>query len=386
MNAKSVGSAHLATICVDEVAIAANVRTLRSAVGSGVAMMSVVKADGYGHGMGSAARAARAGGAEWLGVATLDEALELRRTGDTGRALCWLAEPGADFGSVIAAGVDVTASSTSQLREIADACSGGVVGRVQLKVNTGLSRNGAPEAQWAEFFALAKSLQDQGSIIVTGLWSHFACADEPDHPANEQQELVFRTAISHADAIGLEPEFKHIANSAATLWRPSARFDLVRCGISIYGLSPNPQIASSRDLGLTPAMTVKATVVNAMDLPKGAGVSYGHTFVTEHPTRVALVPMGYAEGIPRHASNQAQVWLNGQRADLLGLVCMDQIVAAAPRAQIGDDVIVFGPGDHGEPTADEWAAWCQTINYEIVTRIGGRAKRVVMTPRVQEGS
>lgn len=203
-------------------------------------------------------------------------------------------------------------------------------------------------------------------------------------PMNDK--LVFRTAISHAEAIGLEPEFKHIANSAATLWRPSARFDLVRCGISIYGLSPNPQIASSRDLGLTPAMTVKATVVNAMDLPKGAGVSYGHTFVTEHPTRVALVPMGYAEGIPRHASNQAQVWLNGQRADLLGLVCMDQIVAAAPRAQIGDDVIVFGPGDHGEPTADEWAAWCQTMNYEIVTRIGGRAKRVVMTPRVQEGS
>jgi len=386
MNANSSGSNHLAQIWVDEAAITSNVQALRATIGPDVSMMCVVKADGYGHGMATAARAARAGGAQWLGVATLDEALELRQTGDSGPVLCWLAELGADYAPVLAAGIDVTASTSGQLREIAEASSPGLPARVHLKVDTGLSRNGAPLGEWAELFAQALVWQDRGQIKVVGLWSHLACADEPDHPANDQQELAFRAAIDQARSAGLEPELCHLANSAAALWRPSARFDLVRCGISIYGLSPNPQIASSDDLGLAPAMTVKATVVNVMDLPTGAGVSYGHTFVTERPTRVGLVPMGYAEGIPRHASNQAQVWLNDQRADLLGLVCMDQIVVAAPTAQIGDEVIVFGPGGHGEPTVDEWAAWCQTINYEIVTRIGGRANRVVMPPRVQEGS
>ncbi|MCW2782300.1 MAG: alanine racemase [Marmoricola sp.] len=373
MNAAS--SPARAEIVVDLGAIRHNIRRLRELV-AGPQVMMVVKADGYGHGICQVARAAREAGVEWLGVATIDEALTLRADGDTGRLLCWVAVPGEDFGPPIAADVDVTAYSTDQLAEIVAAADrAGRFARVQLKFDTGLSRGGAPRAEWQALVDAAAAAERTGAVRITGLWSHFACSDEPDHPANAQQEQAFRDAVELAEKAGLQPEVRHLSNSAGALHRPSARFDLVRLGIAAYGLAPAPAVASSKELGLIPAMTVRGRTVLAKNLHAGDGVSYGHTFVADKEMRVALVPMGYGDGIPRHASSTAEVSINGRRGKVLGRICMDQFVVAAPDARAGDEVILFGPGDDGEPTAQDWADACDTISYEIVTRIGGRQRR-----------
>ncbi len=374
-----------AEIVVDLDAIRHNVGRLRVLVAEGLpdgasvpGLMVVVKADGYGHGMVESARAARDAGAEWLGVATLDEALRLRASGDTGRILCWLAAPGEDFAPAVAADIDVSAYSVAQLDEVvAAARSVDRSARVQLKVDTGLSRGGAPRDQWGLLFEAARKAEVAGHVEVVGVWSHFACSDEPDHPANARQESAFRDALDLATDAGLTPEVRHLANSAGGLFLPSARFDLVRAGIASYGLTPAPAVASSTDLGLEPAMTVSGRAVLTKDIDAGAGVSYGHLFVADRPMRVALVPLGYGDGIPRHASNAAQVQLGGGRGDVLGRICMDQFVVEAPAGvSAGDPVVLFGPGAGGEPTAQDWADWCGTISYEIVTRVGGLSGRV----------
>jgi alanine racemase len=369
-----------AEVVVDLGAVRHNVARLRQLVWEGNPdgqLMVVVKADAYGHGMVPVARTARSAGAEWLGVATCAEALALRAAGDAGRLLCWLCGPGTDFAPLLEADVDVTASSLDQLEEIVrGARDAAVTGRVQLKVDTGLSRNGAPRDEWLELFTAARSAQDEGAIRVTGVWSHLACADEPLHPANAAQQQAFEEALALAKDAGLEPEVRHLANSAGALLHPGARYDLVRMGISVYGFSPAPEVVTTEQLGLVPAMTVRASVVLTKELAAGAGVSYGHTFVAEEPMRVALVPMGYGDGIPRHASDIAEVLVHGGRGRVLGRICMDQFVVAAPETHAGDEVVLFGPGSHGEPTATDWARWCGTIDYEIVTRMGGRQARV----------
>ena len=371
-------SAARAEIVVDLDAIRHNVTRLRISTGAttadGPQLMVVVKADGYGHGMVPVARAAREAGADWLGVATLDEAVALRGSGDSGRLMCWLASPGEDYRPALEQDVDVAAYTPGQVAEIAAAARAvGTPARVHLKFDTGLSRGGASRADWQGLIDAA--LAASPDVVPVGLWSHLARSDDPGHPANVAQETVFREAVALAEAAGVRPEVRHLANSAAALLRPSARFDLVRCGIATYGLSPAPAVATSADLGLVAAMTVRGTVVMGRDLAAGDGVSYGHTFVAPEPMHVALVPMGYGDGIPRHASSTAQVQVGGQRARVLGRICMDQFVVAAPQAQAGDAVVLFGPGDDGEPTAQDWAQWCDTISYEIVTRIGGRQQR-----------
>jgi len=364
-----------AEIVVDLAAIRANITTLRRLVAP-VAMMAVVKADGYGHGMLPAARAAREAGAEWLGVATIDEALALREAGDTGPLLCWLAVPGEDYEPPIRAGVDLTAYSLDELDEIATAAaSAGSLARVQLKVDTGLSRGGSTLANWPDLVAAARKAEIDGTIEVTGIWSHFACSDEPEHPANERQERAFREAIDVAERVGLRPGVRHLANSAATILRPSSHFDLVRCGIATYGLDPAP--GRTDHLDLRPAMTVRADLAVSKPLAPGDGVSYGHTWVADRATTIGVVPAGYGEGVPRHAANTAEVYAAGRRRPVRGRICMDQFVIDLDGDQVepGSDVVLFGPGDHGEPTAQDWAEACDTINYEIVTRIGGRLSR-----------
>jgi alanine racemase len=368
-----------AEIVVDLAAIRHNVRRLRDLTGPDVAMMVVVKADGYGHGMLVSARAARDAGAEWLGVATIDEALALREAGDTGRILCWLGVPGEEYADAMSSDVDVTAYSLDELAEIVDAADlVGTTARVQLKVDTGLSRGGATEQDWPALVRAARAAEQDGDIVVTGVWSHFACSDEPDHPSNDAQEKVFLWALDEAADAGLRPEVRHLANSAAALLRPSSRFELVRCGIASYGLDPAPGHTS--DLGLVPAMTVWAQLAMVKRIPAGAAVSYGHTWVAESPTTVGLVPAGYGEGIPRHASDTAEVWAAGARRPIRGRICMDQFVVDLDDADAvaGDPVVLFGPGSDGEPTAQDWAEACGTINYEIVTRVGGRFRRVVV--------
>jgi alanine racemase len=273
--------------------------------------------------------------------------------------------------------VDVTAYSSAQVGDVVrGAREADRVARLQLKFDTGLSRGGASRDDWLELATAAKIAQDEGVAVVTGLWSHLACADEPDHPANARQQEAFDEACGLAAEVGLRPEVRHLANSAGALLLPSTRHDLVRVGISSYGLSPAPRVVSTAVLGLRPAMTVRGTVVLAKELQAGAGVSYGHTYVAPEPMRVALVPMGYGDGIPRHASSTAEVQIDGIRGQVLGRICMDQFVVRAPYAHAGDEVVLFGPGSHGEPTATDWARWCGTIDYEVVTRMGGRQTRL----------
>jgi alanine racemase len=326
--------------------------------------------------MREAARAARDAGAEWLGVATIDEALTLREAGDTGRVLCWLTVPGEDYTAAVAVDLDVTAYTTAELDEIAAAVAeADRPARLQLKVDTGLSRGGAPMETWPGLVTAARRGERQGLWTVTGVWSHFAASDEPGHPANDVQEMVFGEALRMAAEAGLRPEVRHLANSAAAILRPSSRFDLVRVGLAAYGLDPAP--GHTPDLGLVPAMTARATLAMSKPIPAGASVSYGHTWTAETDTTVGLVPIGYGDGVPRHASNTAQALVDGKRRPVRGRVCMDQFVVdlGGDLPPAGDDVVLFGPGRHGEPTAQDWAEAASTISYEIVTRIGGRMTR-----------
>jgi alanine racemase len=366
-----------AEVEVDLCAIRDNVASLRQRVDNRP-VMAVVKADGYGHGLVPAARAARSGGADWLGVAVLDEALALRATGDEGRILSWLAAPGERWSEAIAAGVDVSAYSVEQLAEIcaaARAC--GTPAAVQLKVDSGLGRGGATQADWPALVAAARQAESEGVVGVTGVWSHLAYADEPDHPTIGAQERAFEAALAQAESAGLRPELRHLANSAATLTRPSAWYDLVRPGLAIYGLSPVPDRGTPADLGLRPAMSLRARLALVKRAPAGHGVSYGHAYTTPRETTLGLVPLGYADGVPRHASSRAPVLAAGRQRTIAGRVCMDQFVLDLEddEAHAGDEVVLFGPGEHGEPTAQDWAAAAGTISYEIVTRIGTRLAR-----------
>ena len=373
-----------AEIVVDLDAIADNVATLKQHA-PGAAMMTVVKADGYGHGLVPSARAARAGGAEWLGVAVLEEALALRAAGDTGRILAWLAVPGEDYAPAVAADVDVAAYTPAAVSAIAAAArSMGRTARVQLKADTGLCRGGATPAGWPDLVTAAAEAEQSGALRVTGIWSHFACADEPGHPSNELQEKAFERALAVAQSAGLEPEVRHLSNSAGALLRPWAAHDLVRCGIASYGVSPAPDVVSSEDLGLVPAMTARARLALVKRLPAGSSVSYGHTWTTERDTTAGLVPVGYGDGVPRHASSRAHVLVGGAQRPDAGRVCMDQfVVDLGPEstAQAGDEAVLFGTGADGGPTAQDWAEACGTIAYEIVTRIGGRFTRRYVSSR-----
>jgi len=366
-----------AEVRIDLDAIRGNVARLRA--GTDAEVMAVVKGDGYGHGMVPAARAALAGGASWLGVCTLDEALQLRDAGLTAPVLAWLLVPGLPLYEAVARDVDLSAASLELLAEIVEAARiAGRAARVHLKVDTGLSRGGAPPGEWAALVEAAAKAQAGGDIEVVGVWSHFVYADEPGHPTIGHQLDAFAKALAVADRAGVDPPYRHIANSAATLTLPEAHFDLVRPGIAVYGLSPIPDA----DFGLRPAMAVRARVMLAKRLPAGQGVSYGHTYTTERETTVAVVPLGYADGVPRAASNAGPVLLGDEVRTISGRVCMDQIVVDVGDAPVaaGDVATLFGAGDDGEPTADDWAAAVGTISYEIVTRMGS-----ARVPRVYTG-
>ncbi|MEV4971439.1 alanine racemase [Streptomyces scopuliridis] len=369
---------------VDLAALRGNVRALRSRVGPGVALMGVVKSDGYGHGMVPTARAALDAGATWLGTATPHEALALRAAGIESRVMCWLWTPGDPWWEGIKADLDMSVSAMWALREVTAAARvAGRPARIQLKADTGLGRNGCQPADWPELVAAALDAQAAGLIRVTGLWSHFACADEPGHPSIAAQLDAFHEMVAYAEKEGVEPEVRHIANSAATLTLPEASFDLVRAGIAMYGISPSPELGTCRDFGLRPAMTLSASVALVKRVPEGHGVSYGHRYVTSRETTLGLVPLGYADGIPRHASGRGPVLVGGVRRRVAGRVAMDQFVVdlGGDTPEPGATAILFGPGDRGEPTAEDWAEAADTIAYEIVTRIGSRVPRVYVNER-----
>jgi len=362
---------------IDLSAVRGNVAALAGHA-PGAAVMAVVKADGYGHGMVPSARAAVEGGAGWLGVAFLEEALALRAAGLDVPVLAWLTTPGEPMAAAVAADIDLGTYDTGQLAAAqAAALQAGRPARLHLKVDTGLSRGGATSAEWPQLCEAAAKAQADGSVQVVGVWSHFAHADAPGHPTAVRQLALFREALEVAARLGLQPQVRHLANSAATLTAPDTHFDLVRPGLAVYGLSPVPQLGPPSAYGLRPAMTLVSTVALAKRVPAGSGVSYGHRYTTERATTLALVPMGYADGVPRAATNLAEVLLGGRRRRIAGTVCMDQFVldVGDDPVEAGEQVLLFGPGDAGEPTAQDWAERLATIDYEIVSRVGARVPR-----------
>ena len=332
--------------------------------------MVVVKANGYGHGATEAARAALAGGATWLGVVDSSEALALRAAGIDAPILAWLHDPAADFADAIAVGIDLGVNYLDQLESVG-AASG--LANVHLKVDTGLSRNGATEAEWAGIFGRAAELERTGAIHVRGIFSHLANSGADE---DEAQVARFTAAVEQARAAGLDPELSHLAASAGALALPHARFDLVRIGVGAYGLSPFDD-GDSAALGLEPAMQLDAGIVSVKRVPSGSGVSYGYRYETEAETTLALVPVGYADGIPRHASNAAPVSINGKTYRVCGTIAMDQFVVDVgdDEVAVGDRAVLFGDPSTGVPSAHDWATAAGTINYEIVTRIGNRVAR-----------
>lgn len=360
---------------VDLDAIAHNVRLLRDLAGTAQVMV-VVKADGYGHGATQVSRAALAAGAAELGVATVGEALALRRDGITAPVLAWLHPPGTDFAPAVAADVQLAVSSIRQLDELLDAVARtGRSASVTVKADTGLSRNGVGSADFPAMIAAIERAQADGAINVRGLMSHLVHGDEPDHPLNGLQAQRLTEMRTYASEHGVQFEIVHLSNSPAAMTRPDLAFDLVRAGIAVYGQTPIPERGN---MGLRPAMTVKCPVALVRSLRAGDGVSYGHTWVAERDTTVALLPVGYADGVFRTLSNRIDVLINGRRYRNVGRICMDQfVVDLGPDggAAEGDDAILFGPGTRGEPTAQDWADLLGTINYEVVTSPRGRFVR-----------
>nr|WP_257210608.1 alanine racemase [Actinomyces ruminis] len=407
---------------VDLDAVAHNAHVL-AAVG-GVPWMAVVKADAYGHGIAPVAITCLRAGATWLGVAQLAEALHLRAllddagvarpsrnpdsvpTSERPRLLCWLlpvltpdqaAAPGSPLRAALAAGLDLSVSTRTQLdaivaaarAELADSPDAAAApARIHLKVDTGMSRGGATPADLPALAAAAKAAEQDGIIAVVGLWSHLSRADEPASGSTEKHLSRFLAAERVVAEAELNPRVRHLAATAGLLWHPDTRLDLVRIGIGLYGLSPDPAVATSAALDLVPAMHLEAPLTQVKRIPAGQAVSYGGTWRAPTDRWLGLVPLGYGDGIPRAASNGGPVAVNGLRAAIVGRVCMDQVVIDLgpattpegspldPPASPGDIAVLWGVPDAVTPTADDWAQVCSTINYEIVTRLGARVPRV----------
>ena len=358
---------------IDLDAIRGNVETLRRTIGT-EHLIAVVKANGYGHGAVPVARAALTGGAGRLGVADLAEALELRDAGITAPVLAWLHDSDPDFDAALAADVEVGVSTLAQLDALAAAAErAGRIAVAHLKLDTGLSRNGVAPDVWSQAVRAARAAEEAGLLRVTGVFSHLSGTDAESDVA---QADAFDRGLAQAARAGLDPELVHLAASGAALTLPRARYNTVRIGIAMYGVSPFPE-RDPGEFGLSPAMTLRSRVVAVRRIPQGQGVSYGHTYRAPRDTTLALVPVGYADGVPRQASGRAEVSIGGKRHPIAGRVAMDQIVIAVgdEPVQVGDDVVLFGDPATGAPSAEDWARAADTIGYEIVTRLGRRVTR-----------
>lgn len=375
-----------AVAIVDLSAIRASVSALAAAATAPV--LAVVKADAYGHGLVPCARAALAGGASWLGVAHVAEATALRAAGIEAPVVSWLNPPGTCFQAAVRAGVDLAVSAPWGLQDVLAATAAtGTVARIHLKIDTGLHRNGVILRDLDDLLVAVARAQADGAIEVVGMMTHFAYADSPEHPTIARQLDAFRESLRRARGHGITPQVRHCANSAATLTLPDSHFDLVRPGIACYGLTPVPELGGPERFGLVPAMSLVSRVALTKAVHAGESVSYGHLWTATRDEHLALVPIGYADGIPRAASNRGAVLVGGERRPIAGRVCMDQFVVTCPAGVApGDEIVLFGPGSRGEPTAQDWADAVDTLSYEIVTRIGPRIPRVHVGPPASRGA
>ena len=364
---------------VAEISVAAirkNVRRIAELTDN-AQIIVVVKAGGYGHGADIAANAAMAGGAAMIATADLEEALKLRETGFDAPLLCWLHGPRVDFVPAIEQSIDVGVAHLRQLEALAEAArTTGTRATLQFKIDTGLSRNGAAREEWEPLFARGAELEREGLVRVRGIFSHLANAGED---ADLAQGARFDEAVALLRQAGCEPDMIHLAASAATFTRPELRYNTVRVGVAAYGLSPLTG-KNSAQLGLTPAMTLRSEVVALRGVPAGTGVSYGFNHVCEVATTLALVPVGYADGMPR-ALNGAGAWVTiaGEPCPIVGRIGMDQFIVdvgpIAGRIDLGAPVVLFGDPERGYPSIDIWAGLMRTIHYEILVGIGPRVLR-----------
>ncbi len=359
-------------------AIAENLNFIKSKTSAQV--LAVVKADAYGHGLINVAKAAEKAGADWLGTALLEEGIALRNGGITKPIISWLTPLGEDFKTAINLEIDLSISSIELLNEIIlVGKSINKVPRVHIEIDTGMNRGGFGD-EWGLLLPEIVKAVKAKEIKAIGIWSHFARADEPDELMNKTQLDLFEQKVKQLNDAGVNLEFIHIANSAAALSNKAAHKNIIRWGIGLYGLSPDvTNMGDSKSLGLKPAMKLFAKLQLVKSVKAGQSVGYGGTAITKSDTKLGVVTLGYADGVPRNANNSAGIYVAGKRAPIIGRVSMDQFVVDLgldSLAKTGDEVIVFGDGSQGEYTIDEWAKACATINYEIVTRIGVRVPRI----------
>jgi alanine racemase len=368
---------HLREAVIDLDAVRHNTSVLKGHAGD-AGLMAVIKADAYGHGLLECAQAVLEGGATWLGVSLLQEALALRAAGVTAPLLAWMTGVGEDLAPALRHDVDVSVSSPLGLTAARTAASDtGRRARVHLKIDTGMGRGGSTFEDWVHLVDLAARAEQDGFVDVVAVWSHLAASDVPQDPTTDRQLATFHEALAVVARAGIRLDVRHLANSAAVLNRPDTAFDLVRPGVALYGISPFPRIRTAQQLDLRPAMTLRAFLTLTKRVPAGYGVSYNHRYVTSRETTLGLVPLGYADGIPRAASNVGPVLAAGRRRTIAGVVCMDQVVLdlGDDACEAGDCVVLFGPGVDGEPTVQDWADATGTIAHEIVSRIGPRLVR-----------
>ena len=402
---QSEGRVYPSCAAVDLAAITHNLSVLRAAA-PGALQLATVKANAYGHGLVPVALAALDGGADWLGVAQLAEAFTLRRGLDEAgvpRAdaplLAWISTSSSDFAAAIEADIDVSVSWTWVLADIcAAAREVGRPARVHVKIDTGMSRAGSTLADLPALASALRMATDDGLVDVVGAWSHMSRADDPSEEGNASTAShvrIFEEGLAILADAGITPRIRHLAATSGILWHPEAHYDMVRAGIGLYGLSPDPAVATSEQLGLIPALELRAPLTSVKVIEDGTPVSYGGTWVA--PTRrwIGLVPLGYGDGILRAVSNKARVVVHTAsgplNAPLIGRVCMDQFMVDLGPAQAspgtptarsgdapaapGDIAILFGSGAGGEALADDWAEAASTINYEIVTHLGTHIPR-----------
>jgi alanine racemase len=357
---------------VDLDVISSNVAALRAHAG-GPRVIGVVKADGYGHGAVPVARAALRGGAEMLGTADISEALELRAAGIDAPVLSWLHDPDADFRAALDAGIRVGVSSVRELERVAAAADPGRPALVHVKFDTGLSRNGVARSEWVDVVDALAVAVDVGRVALDGCFTHLSNTSDDDDRAAVG---LFEEARALLESRGLSPRMVHAAATAAAVAVPESRFDTIRLGIGMYGFSPVPGVTAA-DLGIRPAMRLVSRVAALKTVDAGSGVSYGYQYRTHDRSRLALVPLGYADGIPRQASSLGEVSIRGVRHRVAGRIAMDQFVVDVGESpvEIGDEVVVFGDPATGVPSASEWAEHAGTIDYDVVTRIGRRVRR-----------
>ena len=403
---QSDGRGYPSSAVVDLAAIKHNLSVLRAAAPDTL-QLATVKANAYGHGLVPVALAALEGGADWLGVAQLAEAFALRRGLDEAgiaRAdaplLAWISTSFSDFAAAIEADIDLSVSWTWVLADICAAARAvGRPARVHVKIDTGMSRAGSTLADLPALASALRMAADDGLVDIVGAWSHMSRADDPSDEGNASTAnhvRIFEEGLAILADAGITPRIRHLSATSGILWHPEAHYDMVRVGIGLYGLSPDPAVATADELGLIPALELRAPLTSVKVIEEGTPASYGGTWVA--PTRrwIGLVPLGYGDGILRAVSNRARVVVHTAsgpfNAPLIGRVCMDQFMVdlgpaegspgtptarsgQAPAAP-GDIATLFGSGVGGEALADDWAQAAGTINYEIVTHLGAHIPRI----------